>query len=221
MLQSLLRAIVFAMREAGQLNRAAHVAGIRRGRGELIDAHVPALNQRCGDQRHSAADHVHGNHVETFARVGRKLTEIGAQQIGKRRGSVDAFIPSAKGKSRGSFDNRGPHNRDRQPGAACNEHGFGHAFRQRVGIWPAQPLRATHSDARQPIANPALAVSAQHDYPLRRPEIWTDRCGVQAPAGEAPPSFPAPSARASTLRMVSSRDFHSCSALKSATPAGV
>ena len=114
MLYSLLRAVMFAVREASQFDTAAHITGIDAGSRELIHSRVLALNQRGADQRHATANHINGNDIETFFRIGRQLPEIRAQQIGKRPGSIDALIPSAERTLPGTFDNRGANNGDRQ-----------------------------------------------------------------------------------------------------------
>jgi hypothetical protein len=69
------------MREAGQLNRAAHVTRVTRRRRQLIDRLMTSSDNRRRDQGHSAAHHIHGNYVKAFAFVGRQLPEIGAKQI--------------------------------------------------------------------------------------------------------------------------------------------
>ena len=69
MLETLLRAIVLAMRERSQLDGAAHVARIVRRCSQLIQALMAPLDDRRGDQRHAAADQVHGDHVQAFALV--------------------------------------------------------------------------------------------------------------------------------------------------------
>ena len=62
-LDSLLRPVVLAMREAGELDAAAHVDGIDRRSRQLIHPRVPPRNHCRRDERHAAANHVHGNHV--------------------------------------------------------------------------------------------------------------------------------------------------------------
>ena len=165
-LQTLLRAVVLAVREAGQFDRAPHVARIARGSGQLIDRLVAPRDDRGGDQSHPAAHHVHGNHVQAFALVGRQLAKISAQQIGKRRRSIDAFIPAAKRLVGGSFDDRGPHDGNRQPGAVAHDHGFGERFGKRVGIGPAEAPRPARPRARQAIAQPAHAILADQIFQL-------------------------------------------------------
>ena len=122
---------------------------------------------RGGDQRHSAAHHVHGNHVQAFALVGRQLPEVRAQQIGKRRRCIDAFVPAAERLVRGSFHDRGPHDGDRQPGAVPHDQGFGERFGKRVRIGPAEAPRASRSRARQAIAQPAHAIFADQIVEFR------------------------------------------------------
>ena len=96
---------------------AAHVDGIDGGGGELIELRVAARDDGGGDEGHAAADHVYRDDVETFAFVGGKLAEICAEQIGERRGSVDAFVPAGEGRSLGAFDDRRADDRDGQ--VAC------------------------------------------------------------------------------------------------------
>src|SRR5256885_1611253 len=79
-INSLLRFVMLAMREAGQLNTASHVAWIDAGSRELIQARVLTLNERSRDQGHSAANHVYGDYVETFFLVRRKLPEVCSEQ---------------------------------------------------------------------------------------------------------------------------------------------
>src|SRR4029077_70878 len=114
MLDSLLSAVMLTMSQAGEFDAAAHIAGIDAGSGELIDAGVFSLDQSGGDQRHSAANHVHGDYVETFFCVRRQLAEIGAEQIGKWSGGVDAFIPAAERSVLRAFNDGWPNNGDGQ-----------------------------------------------------------------------------------------------------------
>jgi len=83
---------------------ARHVDGIDRGRWPAgTGARVVPLHKRGGDERHPARDHVHGNHVEAFALVRRKLAKIGAEKIRKRAGGVDTFVPSGEGACARNF----------------------------------------------------------------------------------------------------------------------
>ena len=132
-----------------------HVDGIDGGSGELVEARVLALHQRGGDQRHAARDHVHGNDVEAFALVRRKLAEICAEQIGERAGGVDAFIPAGEGRALGTFDDGGADDGDGKIAALLREDGFAEAFRKGVGVGPAEMLGALHAGAHQAVARPS------------------------------------------------------------------
>ena len=87
---------MLAMRQRRQLDRSPHVARIGDRGCQLIQPVVASLDHGCTDQSHTAADRIHRNYVETLALVAGQLAEVGSQQIGQRRGSVDALIPAAK-----------------------------------------------------------------------------------------------------------------------------
>src|SRR5579872_2910681 len=72
-LQSLLRAIVLAVSERGQLDGAPHVAGVCHRGGELVERIVPAFHERGSNESHSAANEDNGNKKEALAFVRRQL----------------------------------------------------------------------------------------------------------------------------------------------------
>ena len=163
MLETVLRAIKFAVAEAGQLDRAAHVARIRDGRGELIDALVAARDERGGNQRHAAADEIDRNQIEAFAFIGGKLAEKCAEQIGKRRGGVDAFVPAEERLFDGRFHDRRAHHgngRVRMRVEKIANERFGEALRERVGVGPAELVRARGAGVGKRLAQPADAILA-------------------------------------------------------------
>src|SRR5216684_5310259 len=102
---ALRRAVVFAVGQAGEFDTAAHVDGIDGRSRELVHAGVAPPNHAGGDEGHAAADHVHGNDIEAFALVRRKLAEIRAEQIGKRPRRVDALVPPNEGRALRALDN--------------------------------------------------------------------------------------------------------------------
>ncbi len=163
MLKSILRAIKFPVAQAGQLDRAAHVARIRDGSGQLIDALVAARDERGGDQRHAAADEVHWNQVEALRFRGRKLAEKSAEQIRKRRGGVDAFVPAEERLFDRGFDDRRPHDGDGSIGLRVEkiaDERFGEALRERVGVGPAEFVGALRARIGESLAQPADAILA-------------------------------------------------------------
>ena len=95
-IQAVLRPVKLPVPQTGQLDRTPHVARVRNRSSEVIHALVPPRNQRRGDQRHAARNKIDGNQIEALVRVAGKLAEKSPQQIGKRRGSIDAFIPAEK-----------------------------------------------------------------------------------------------------------------------------
>ena len=160
-LEPLLGAVVLAVGEPGELNGAAHIHGVYpRGR-QLIEARVAAIDDGGGDERDPAANQVHGNDVETLARIGGQLAEVGAEKIGERSRSVDALIPSAERLVGGGLHNRRAHDGNRQIRAAAREQRFGEALGKRVGVRPAQMPGAAPACQRQAVANPAGAIAAQ------------------------------------------------------------
>src|SRR6266496_651759 len=116
-LHALLRPIVLAMGQGSQLNGATHVARIRNGRRKLINVIMPAFDDRCRNQRHSATHGVNRDHIEALAFVAGQLPEIRAQKIRECRRSVDSFIPSAKWLRGRALHDCGPHNGKGQAGA--------------------------------------------------------------------------------------------------------
>src|SRR5215467_8954315 len=96
MLNSLLCAVVLAVREARELDAAAHVARIYSGGRKLVHARCLAFDERASDQRHPAANHVHRNDIEALFGIGRQLAEIGPQQIGERAGGIYTLVPAAE-----------------------------------------------------------------------------------------------------------------------------
>src|ERR1051325_9557982 len=133
MLDSLLAAVMLAMSEAGKLDAAPHIARVDAGSRELVHAGVFARDQRRSYQSHATADHVHGNNVETFFCVRWQLSKIGAQQIGKRAGSIDAFVPSAERTVLRTFNDRRTDDGDWQTLAVTRKNRFAEAFRERIG----------------------------------------------------------------------------------------
>ncbi len=156
---ALLRFVVLAVGEAGELDGARHVDGIDRGGGQLVQARVVPLHKRGGDERHPARDHVHGNDVKAFALVRRKLAKIGAEKIRKRAGGVDAFVPSSEGRALRTFDDRGANDGNGKVAALLREDGFAKTFRERIRIGPAQMLCALHAGADKAIADPTGAIA--------------------------------------------------------------
>ena len=221
MFQALLRAVMFAVRQRRELDRAPHVAGIVGRSGQLIERLVPPFHQRRGDQGHAAAHHVHRNHVQALALVRGQLPEIGPQQIRKRRGSIDAFIPSSKRLLDGCFHDRRPHDGDGQACAARGEQRLRQALGEGIGVGPAQPAGTPHGRAREAISYPAHPVLADQfiDLAPRRLVIAVTRGPALGVA--APPPVPALCPRASIFRINSSSECHSRSALNSSTFAGV
>ena len=110
--QALLRAKMLAVREACQLDRAAHIARIARGSRELVNRFLAARDNGRGYQGHSPADHIHRNHVQALALIGRQLPKVSSEQIRERRGSIDAFVPPGKRLVSGRLNNRRPHDCD-------------------------------------------------------------------------------------------------------------
>src|SRR5437879_2642705 len=78
------RSVMFAVSEPGELDAAPHIDRINRGSRKLVQARMAPRDDRGSNERHSPADHVDGNHVETLSLVRRKLAEIRAKKIGKR-----------------------------------------------------------------------------------------------------------------------------------------
>ena len=107
-----LRAIKFAVAEAGEFDGAAHIAGVGDGSGELIDALVAARDERGGNQGHAAADQVHGDQVQALRFVRGKLAEKCSEQIGKRGGGVDALVPAEERLFQRRFHDGGAHDCD-------------------------------------------------------------------------------------------------------------
>ena len=83
--EALLRAVVLAVRQAGELDGAPHIARVRYRSRELVERLVAALDQGRRNQRHAACDRIHRDQVQALALVGGELAEKGSQQIGKRR----------------------------------------------------------------------------------------------------------------------------------------
>ncbi len=132
----------------------------------MVQAGVAARDQRRGNQRHAAANHVHRNHVETLALVRRQLAEVRAKQIGERAGGVDAFIPAGEGRTLRAFDDGGPHDGNREIVAVAHEDGFTQALGKGIRVGPAEVLRAAQAHAQQAIARPAHAIALQHAFQL-------------------------------------------------------
>ena len=124
----------------------------------MIDRRVTALDERGGNQGHAAAYQIDGNNVETLIFIGWKLAKESAQQIGKRRGSIDSFVPSEEGFFERRFDNRRAHDRNRQSLAAFCDQRFSEALGQRIRVRPAQFLRAACSGFGEISLQPADAI---------------------------------------------------------------
>src|SRR5262249_5837836 len=100
---SLLCLVMLAVGKTRQLNAAPHVAGIDARSRELIHARVLTLHEGSCNQRHSAANHVHGNYIETLLFVRWQLPEVCAKQIGKWPGCIDPLVPSRERAARRAF----------------------------------------------------------------------------------------------------------------------
>src|SRR5205823_6512492 len=153
---------MFAMSQASELDAAAHIARVDAGSGQLVHAGVFAFDQRSGDQGHAAADHVHGDNIEALFSVRRQLAKICAEQIRKRPGSVDAFVPAAEGSVLRTFDDGGADDSDWEILAVTGQNRFAKAFSESVSIRPAQVLRAPHAYADELVAHPAAAIAFEH-----------------------------------------------------------
>src|SRR6266481_6815122 len=164
---ALRRAVVLAVSQAGELDTAAHVDGIDGRSRELVHAGVAPRNHAGGNERHAAANHVHGNDVEALAFVRRKLAEVGAKQIGKRPRRVDALVPPDEGRTLRALDNRGTDDGDGEIAAAAREDGFAQAFREGVSVGPTEMLGAAHANANKPVARPARPVTFQNAVEFR------------------------------------------------------
>ncbi len=75
-LQPLLRPVMLAVRQRGQLNRSPHVARIRSRRRQLVKRVMPSLHNRSRNQRHPGAHRVYRDNIQPLAFVRRQLTEI-------------------------------------------------------------------------------------------------------------------------------------------------
>src|ERR1700722_9830446 len=75
-LEAGLAAVILAMRQAGELNAAAHVHWIEGGGCQLIHPRVLSRDYSGGDQGHATASHIHRNYIETLSLVRRELAKI-------------------------------------------------------------------------------------------------------------------------------------------------
>src|SRR5207249_6712297 len=101
---------------------------------------------RGSNERHPAANHVDGNHVEALPLIRRKLAKIRAKKIGKRTRGIDAFVPTGEGRAFRAFYDRGADDGDGQVAAPARKDGFAETFRERVSIGHAEMLRATQAN---------------------------------------------------------------------------
>ena len=122
---------------------------------------MAARDNRGSDERHSAANHVDGDDVETLPLIRRKLAEIRAEKIGKRTGRVDTFVPAGEGRTLRAFHDGRADDGGGQIAPMVREDGFTETFCERVGVGPAEMLRAAQADAHEPVACPARAIAFQ------------------------------------------------------------
>src|SRR5262245_1320081 len=171
LVEIVLRAVVLAVRQSGQFDGAAHVAGVGPGGRQLIDRLVAAPDQGGRDQAHPATDQVYGNDVEALLAVRRHLAEEGAEQIRDRRRGVDAFVPAFERVVRGGLDDRRAYDGDGQVRAEFGDQRFGETLGERVSVGPSQFPRAAHPRLDQFVARPALALFANLRFDLRVAEL--------------------------------------------------
>ncbi len=62
---------MLAVGKAGELDAAAHVDGIDRRSRKLVQTCVAPRDDSGSDERHAAADHIHGDYVETLPLIRR------------------------------------------------------------------------------------------------------------------------------------------------------
>src|SRR6202050_61160 len=162
-LEVVARAVILSVAQTGELDRSAHVAGVRYGCGEMVDAVVAAGDERGGDERHAPGDDVYRDQVQRFVFVGRELTEESAQEVGKRGGGVYAFIPAYERLFDRRFDDGRSDDGDGGFGICVGiaaDHRFRKAFRERVGVGPAEFVGALGSSVHQRLTEPTRAVLA-------------------------------------------------------------
>ena len=110
-------AVMLAVGKPGELDAAPHIDGIDRGGRKLVKASMAADDDRGSNERHPAANHVDGNHVEALPLIRRKLAKIRAKKIGKRTRGIDAFVPTGEGRAFRAFHDRGADDGDGQVAA--------------------------------------------------------------------------------------------------------
>src|SRR5437773_3467344 len=98
---------------------------------------MAALDEGGGNQGQTAADRIDWNDIEALALIGGKLPKECSQQVGQRRRSVNALIPSAKRLRGRTLHDCGTHNRNWEPCAMGSEKRFGNSLGERVSIRPS------------------------------------------------------------------------------------
>src|SRR5258706_13957228 len=78
------RPVMLAVGKPREFDAPPHIDRIDRRSRKVVHPGVAPRDNCSSNERHSPADHVYGNHVETLALIRRELSEIRAQKVRKR-----------------------------------------------------------------------------------------------------------------------------------------